>query len=433
MTLTKLQAPRLREDVIPRQRLLAALHQAILSHPLTLISAPAGYGKTTLLAALLSASPDLPVAWLSLDEEDNDPIRFLAALIAALQRLDPRCGVTAQTLVTETLAPAGRADPGENLRRIAGVLINDILATLPDVFALVLEDLHRITEPAVYVALDYFLERLPPQMRLVVAARHDPPLALARLKARAQLAELRLGDLRFTPQETATWLQEHRRLGLSPEELSALEALTEGWAVGLRLLAISLRQLPGARDRASFLAQAARRDRSLFDFLAQEVLDHQAPAFKTFLLETSILPEPTASVCAAVTSLGDAGALLKEATRRNVLIEPVGESGEAFRYHPLFAEFLRRRLAQEMPQRVAELHRRAAEAETVPARAIFHYVAAQLWEPAAKLVEQVGEKSCQWPASLFSRVSTKRSRPQPGQTYSTSLKRRLSPRQRMAM
>lgn len=392
LTRTKFRAPLLPADVLPRQRLFVALREALSSRRLVLLSAAAGYGKTTLLAALPEMCFDLPTAWLSLDEEDNDPTHFLAALITALQCLDATCGSTALALLADFLPPTSQLNSGDHVRRIVGVLINDILATLPGPFALLLDDLHCITEPVVYVAMDYLLERLPPQMHIAMSARHDPPLALARLRARGQMAELRLGDLRFTPEEAAAWLQERLRLPLSPEQLVAIESLTEGWAGGLRLLALSLDHFPTSSARSEFLAQMARKDRSVFDFLAQEVLDYQPDAIKVFLLETSILPEPTPALCRAVTGRADAEVLLGEVGKRNLLIQALRESGNSYRYHPLFAEFLKRRLAQETPERVAELHRRAAEAETSAARAIFHYLAAQLWEKAAKTVEQVGEQ-----------------------------------------
>jgi LuxR family maltose regulon positive regulatory protein len=214
---TKLQPPLPRSDVITRPYLLAALRDGLASHRLTLLSAPAGYGKTTLLAAYcaeeqrsrgesLPCSPaPLPphspaqIAWLTLDEGDDDPTLFLAYLVAALRRLNSACGVTAQTLLADL------PNPGAQAQRVVGVLLNDVLETLPDPFALVLDDLHRVAGSAAYVALDYLLEHLPPQMRLVIGARHDPPLALARLRARGELAELRAPDLSFTPDETAAF------------------------------------------------------------------------------------------------------------------------------------------------------------------------------------------------------------------------------------
>ncbi|MBI4322586.1 MAG: AAA family ATPase [Chloroflexi bacterium] len=385
LTQTKLHPPHLREDTLPREPLLAALHQAIASHPLTLISAPAGYGKTTLLAALAHAYPELSVAWLSLDQEDNEPARFMAALVAALRRANPACGATTQTLLTSL------PDPGAEGRRFVGVLVNDILETLPGPVALILEDLHLIAEPTVYASLDYLLERLPPQLHLVVSARHDPPLALARLRARGQLAELRLGDLRFTANEAAVFLNDRFRLGLSLEDLASLYARTEGWAAGMRLIADSLDRIPTPAGRTAFVANFAQTDRYVFDFLADEVLAHQSAAVRAFLLDTSILPELAPALCKAVTGRDDAPAILEEIYRRNLFLVAADEAGTAYRYHHLFAEFLRGRLAQVMPERVAELHRRAAEAENVPARAIAHYLAAQLWEEAADIMEQVGE------------------------------------------
>jgi LuxR family maltose regulon positive regulatory protein len=324
---TKLHPPLLREDVIPRPRLLAALRQALTSHPLTLLSAPAGYGKTTLLADFGFRISDFGIhnlqsairnrlAWLTLDEEDNDPARFLAYLIAALQRLNPACGTTAQTLLASLTNPSAEA------RRIIGVLINDVLETLPDPFALILDDLHLITQPTIYAALDYLLERLPPQMHLAVGTRGDPPLALARLRARGQVAELRLADLRFTDDEATLFLNEKLHLGLSPDDLAALQARTEGWPVGLRLLASSLDRIPTPADRTAFITDLAQTDRYVFDFLAEEVLNRQEPDVRAFLLETSILSELTPTLCQAVTGRTDAGTLLEDLDRRSLFLNP---------------------------------------------------------------------------------------------------------------
>ena len=258
-----------------------------------------------------------------------------------------------------------------------------------------------IAEPAIYIALDYLLERLPPQMRLVVGARHDPPLALPRLRARGQLAELRVGDLRFTLDETATFLNETLRLGLSPDDLTTLQNRTEGWPVGLRLLAGSLTRIPTPAGRTAFIAHLAQTGRHIFGFLADEVLSRQSPAVRTFLLETSILSELTPALCQAVTGRSDAEAMLEDLDRRSLFIAAVNRPPHtptlphphtSYRYHALFAEFLRRQLAQEMPERAPELHRRAAEAQAAPDHAIGHYLAAEMWEQAAQAIEQVGEQ-----------------------------------------
>jgi LuxR family transcriptional regulator, maltose regulon positive regulatory protein len=401
---TKFFPPMLREDVIPRQRLLEALYSRLASHRFTLLSAPAGYGKTTLLAALSHAQPELPFAWLSLDEEDNDPIRFLTALIAALQRLNPACGRTAQNLLRDP------ANPNFGTRRVASVLINDILETQEGPFALVLDDLHLISEPAIFIALDYLLEYSPPQLHLVVATRVDPPLALARLRARGQLAELRLSELRFSDREVKTFLNDYLHMDLEAYELSLLHSHTEGWPVGLRLLASSLDQSWSIEDRRLFIDHLVQTDRNIFDFLAEEVFNREASEIKTFLLETSILPELTPMLCLAVTRRSDAGVTLEELYRHNLFLVRVSPlSGQAnsaldqpqiqteqqksetrYRYHDLFVEFLRHKLQQEMPERVPELHFLAAQAESDPIRAVGHYLAASRYQEAAEVIEQIG-------------------------------------------
>jgi len=381
----------------------------LVSYPLTLLSAPAGYGKTTLLAALPVAYPDLSLAWLSLDEEDNDPARFLTAFIVALQHLNPTCGAAAQSLLTS------QVQRGADVRRVASVLINDVLETLIHPFAVILDDLHLISQPSIYVALDYLLEHRPPQMHIIAASRVDPPLALARLRARGEMAELRLAELRFSDDEAMTFLNDRLQLGLSANELDLLQACTEGWAVGLRLLGSSLNGLNSAEDRRVFIAHLAQTDRYIFDFLAEEVFNRQEPEARNFLLETSILPELTPTLCQAVTGRGDAGAMLEALYRRNLFLVQVsplqGESisdprvsrlgqqqldfggmkPEArYRYHDLFAEFLHHKLMQAWPERAPELHLRAAQAESDPVRAVGHYLAANTWQEAANLIEQVG-------------------------------------------
>ncbi|MBI3760447.1 MAG: hypothetical protein HY260_01105 [Chloroflexi bacterium] len=451
---TKLHPPRLRDDIIPRPRLLAALRDAVAARPLTILSAPPGYGKTTLLAALaleVSKVPEVPEvskvskvskvdnsalltlgtldtshfplgtspAWLSLDEADNDPVHFLTAVIAALQRLDPDCGAAALSLL--------KTNPGADVRRVVAALINDLLSRLqgaptshqplpPDLYVLILDDLHLITERAIYAALDYWLERLPPSMRLVIATRHDPPLALARLRARGELAEIRLADLRFTPEEMTALLNDRLRLGLSPGDLAALQSRTEGWAAGLRLLALSLGHFPSPVHRAAFIGHLSQTDRYVFDFLADEVLNRQPPDVRTFLLETSILSELTPPLCQAVTGRGDAEAILEDLYRRNLFLVAVDApsrlqdaptppppstshfalpTSHFYRYHALFAQFLRQRLERELPDRVIELHRRAAEAYkrsvgmSLPYRAIGHYLAGEMWEEAAQTIERL--------------------------------------------
>ena len=379
---TKFYPPAPREDLVARPRLDAALTGATAAARLTLVTAPAGYGKTTLVAGWLMAQPQPAGAWLTLDEGDNDTGRFLTALVAAFRRLHPGWGAGAAML-------AEQSGPGLDGRTVVGALINDILDTLDTTAVLVLDDLQTITAPDVYLALDYLLEHLPPQLRLIALTRQDPPLALARLRARGQLAELRLAALRFTAAETAVFLNDRLRLGLAPPQLAALQERTEGWPAGLRLLAGSLES--GAANPAAFVRAVSQADGYLFDFLAEEVLRHQAPEVRTFLLETAILPTLTPALCTAVTGRADAGALLTMLARRNLFLNPVAGPPGAYQYHALFADFLRRLLAQEQPARLADLHRRAAAAEDAPGPAIAHYLAADLWEPAAARIAAAGE------------------------------------------
>ena len=383
LTQTKFVPPRLRDDFVPRGRLVDTLRAVVNSCPLTLLSAPAGYGKTTLLASLT----DIPLAWVSIDEEDNDPTRFFITLLRALQKLDSSFGDGIQSLLSSLENPAGES------RRIISAFINEALEKLPETL-LVFDDLHFISEPIIFSALDYLLEHLPSQMHLIVATRHDPPLSLARLRARGQLAEFRAPDLRFTADEACLFLNEKQHLGLSPDDLTRLQSRAEGWAAGLRLLAGSLDNIPSASDRTAFIQDLALSDRFVFDFLAEEVLKRQEPETRTFLLDTSILSELTPSLCNALTGRNDAHTILDGLYRRNLFLSQSVEISGAFYYHALFAEFLREQLKQEMPEHIAELHQRAADAQksTVPARAIAHYLSAELWDDAAQTIEQVSEE-----------------------------------------
>jgi len=375
---TKLQPPILRADVVQRPRLLNTLRAVILTRPVTLISAPAGYGKSTLLASLPQVMPEMRQAWISLDAEENDPSRLLTALIGALQRLHPGCGERARAQLA--------ADP----RQVMGLLINEVLESLPEPFLLVLDDLHVLTEPRVYLALEYLIDHLPPQMRLVIATRHDPPLPLARLAARRQLGEIRQAHLSFTPEEAAQLLNEVLALHLTEAELARLQARTEGWAAGLCLLASTL-ELESPEGRSALLNGLVETDRYLFEYLADEVLGRQPPEIRTFLLQTAILTDLTPAMCHAVTGRPDSQAVLEGLYRRNLFL--IRDQAGTYRYHALFTEFLRETLQREMPASLPDLHRRAAAVQPSPLRAIHHYLAAGLWEEAAQAIGQVGEQA----------------------------------------
>ena len=406
---TKFRPPLLRKDVIIRKHLIDDLRNGLESHPLTLLSAPAGYGKTTLLAMIPNTHPRLSVTWLSLDEDENDPVRFMTALIVALQHLDPSCGTAAQSLLTSLPNIVGE------MRRVTSVLINDVLETLTGPFALILDDLHRITEPGIYAALDYLLEHLPPQMHLVVATRVDPPLSMARLRARGEVAELRLAEMRFSDEETSAFFNDRLRLGLSATELAHLQSRADGWAVSLRLLASSLDRIGSVEDRKTFIQQLAQTDRNIFDFLTEEVFNHQEAQVREFLMEIAILPELTPSLCEAVTRRADAGTMLEELYRRNLFLVQITptqgqensetrisqfdqprleaihpKSETQYRFHDLFAEFLQHKLREEWPERISDLHLRAAKAESDPTRAVIHFLAATKWQEAGEIIERIG-------------------------------------------
>ncbi|HWI63797.1 MAG TPA: LuxR C-terminal-related transcriptional regulator [Symbiobacteriaceae bacterium] len=384
---TKLRPPLMRDDTIRRTHLEEALSRSVSALPLTLLSAPAGYGKTTMLASLPRLLPELPLAWVTLDAEDNDPIRFLSLLATACQRLHPECGKSVWPWL------AAGATEGAGLKRAVGALINDILACLPSPFILVLDDLHFVTEPAVFVALEYLLDHQPPQLHLAVGTRHDPPLRLTRMAARRQLAELRRPDLSFSENEAHELLNATLGLSLSETEVTALQQRTEGWPAGLCLLAGPLARMGTQADRSQFMAAVTHSERYALDFLAEEVLRNLPDDLRRFLMQTSILAEMTPSACRAVTGREDAEDVLEGLYRQNLTIASIttGEDGEpVYRHHALFARLLSRQLEREMPGELTDLHRRAAAAQKTPGRAIAHFFAAGLWEEAAQLMGKFG-------------------------------------------
>jgi LuxR family maltose regulon positive regulatory protein len=383
---TKFLPPLPAVETLPRARLLNQLHSDLLSHRLTLVSAPAGSGKTTLAADLSQVRPELPAAWLRLDENDSDPARFLALLLAALQHQLPDFGDNTQAALNVL------HNPRQGLHQILAVLVNEMLALLNSPLMLVMDDLHTIQEPLIFEGLDYLLEHSPPGFHLVVLTRYDPPLALARLRARGHLAEFRLPDLRFTPQETASLLNEILQMGLDMDAVELLQAQTEGWAAGLHLLALSLKRLPPGAARHEFLTRLENNQRFIFDFLAEEVLGAQEPHIRSFLLETSILATLTPDLCRAVTGREDAADLLETVHRRNLFLTAIhGPASEAvFQYHDLFAAFLQGQLKQQGAENWRQLHACAARTETSPVETIRHLLEAAMWEEAAQAIEATG-------------------------------------------
>ena len=375
---TKLHVPRWRRSLVARPRLSERLSRGAES-ALTLVSAPAGFGKTTLLAEWLAvaAAGGRSVAWLSLDQRDSDPALFWTYVVAALNTGAPGGGAGPLSLLEPPRPP-----------NEAGLvtLLNDLDAISNDV-VLVLDDYHVIDARDVQDGMAFLLEHLPPQIHLVIASRTDPPLPLARLRGRGELAEIRAADLRFTPGEAAAYLNEVMGLALTAADVAALEGRTEGWIAALQLAALSMQ---GREDTAAFIDGFAGDDRYIVDFLAEEVLQRQPEHVQHFLLRTSILDRLSGPLCDAVTGQDGGKAKLTALERGNLFLVPLDDRRQWYRYHQLFADVLHARLLDEQPDDVPELHRRASawyEQNDEPSEAIRHALAARDFERAADLVE----------------------------------------------
>ncbi len=344
-----------------RPRLIERLDEGLrLGRKLTLLSAPAGFGKTTLLSAWGGQSP-CPVAWLSLDEADNDPAQFLTYLIAAFQQLDATIGRTAQQI-----QPAPQGLPTQVLM---ASLIND-LAAVGKPALLILDDYHLITSPDVHQAVQFLLENQPQFLHLVISTRHDPSLPLPRLRARGQVTEIRERDLRFTEEETTPFLNRTMGLGLSTEAVAALDGRAEGWIAGLQLAALALQEEHESPD--AFIATFTGDDRYIMDYLITEVLQRQPAPLRDFLRQTAILDRLSAPLCNAVAEREDSQAVLEQLEAANLFVIPLDHRREWYRYYQLFAGFLRAMLSREEQ---AGLHRRATrwyEAQGLLSQAIHH-------------------------------------------------------------
>jgi LuxR family maltose regulon positive regulatory protein len=385
---TKLYIPPLRQKVVSRHRLIEQLNEG-LHGKLTLISAPAGFGKTTLVSEWLAIC-GRRAAWLSVDAADNDPARFLAYFVAALQTIAATVGEKVLRMLQSPQPPPAEV--------ILTALLNDI-AALSDSFILVLDDYHLLDAKSVGQALAFLLSHLPPQMHLVIATREDPPLPLAGLRARGHLTELRIADLRFTPSEAAVFLNQVMGLQLSTEGIAALESRTEGWIAGLQLAAISMQ---GQQDTASFITSFSGSHHFVMDYLVEEVLQKQSERVRAFLLRTSILERLCGPLCDAVLldSSASGEATLAYLEHANLFLVPLDNERRWYRYHHLFADLLRQRLrqsaassAKDAPDGVAELHIRASqwyEEHGLEIEAFQHAAAANDVERAERLIDGRG-------------------------------------------
>jgi LuxR family maltose regulon positive regulatory protein len=376
---TKLHVPRPRTNLVPRARLVRRLQQS-LARSLTLVSAPAGFGKTTLLAQWCAQS-GTPVAWLSLEAEDNDPTRFLSYLIAALQTLDAQIGTTALALLRTPQPPSPEA--------VLAVLTNDLVDRGGGDVTLVLDDYHVITANPIHGGMAFLLEHLPPQLHLVLATRADPPLPLARLRAQGQLCEVRTADLRFGAAEVGAFLQAVMGLDLPSEAIATLEQRTEGWIAGLQLAALSLQ---GRADVSGFLAAFSGTHRYVLDYLSEEVLACQPEPVQQFLLHTCLLERLSGPLCDAVTAQEESQAMLEALERANLFVVALDDERGWYRYHHLFAQVLRSHLQQREPTLPPLLHRRASawyERHDLPIEAVQHALAVPDAELAARLIEPI--------------------------------------------
>ncbi len=373
---TKLYVPRLRPSLVPRPHLIKKLNTG-LHRKLTLISAPAGFGKTTLVSEWI-AEGERPFSWLSLDARDSELTRFLTYLIAALQTHRPSLGKRALRMLESPQMPASEA--------ILTTLLNEITAVTQE-FALVLDDYHMVDAPTIDQALTFLLDHLPPQMHLVITTREDPPLPLSRLRVRGHLSEIRAADLRFTGEETAVFLKQVTSLDFSAAEITALEKRTEGWIAGLQLAALSLQD---RADAHSFIAAFAGDDRYILDYLVDEVLHRQPAPIRHFLIQTSILNRLSGSLCDFVTDQDESSVLLETLERNNLFVIPLDNTRHWYRYHHLFADVLQAHLLKDAPEEIVVLHKRASawcEKNGLTADAIHHAFAATDFERAARIIE----------------------------------------------
>jgi ATP/maltotriose-dependent transcriptional regulator MalT len=375
---TKLFIPRPRSNRVSRPRLVERLNSG-LDRKLTLIAAPAGFGKTSLLSEWIPQSPRC-VTWLSLDEADNDSTRFWTYFISSLQGLQPQLGESALALL--------QSFQNSPINSILTALINDISA-FPDAFAMVLDDYHIIESQSIHEALTFLIAHLPANMHLVMTTRIDPPLPLARLRARDKLTEIRANELRFTADETESFLAREVGKKLTAEEVAILEARTEGWIAGLQIAALSMQ---GREDISDFIRAFSGSHRHILGYLADEAINQRPKGTLNFLLQTSILDRLCGPLCDAVTGESNGQIILENLEHANLFISPLDDEGRWYRYHPLFAEVLQARLRQVQGDRVSELHDRARNwhaRQGMMEAAIRHALAGKDFEETARLIEAV--------------------------------------------
>lgn len=373
---TKLFMPRIPSDWVRRPRLIDQVESG-LTIRLTLVSAPAGYGKTTLIADGLH-NARIPVGWLSLDTSDNDPTLFWTYFVAALQTIHPGIGKPALSMLQSPQPPSAEW--------LLATLINEI-AEVPADFALVLDDYHEIDNQSIHDSISRLVDRMPPQMHLFITTRADPPLPLARLRARDHMRELRAADLRFTLAETTEYLNDLMRLGLSRTNVKTVEDRSEGWITGLRIAALSMRTTD---DVSAFVDSFGGGTHHIFDYLIEEIVNRQPPEIREFLLRTSILDRLTGPLCDVITGRDDSQEILEDLERKNLFVVPLDDNRHWYRYHRLFSDLLQAQMTKERPDLIGELHSRASqwfEGEGLTVEAVNHAMVSQDFDRVVELIE----------------------------------------------
>lgn len=373
---TKLYIPPARPNRVPRPRLIEKLNS---TRPLTLIAAPAGFGKTTLVSDWIPQSQHC-VTWLSLDEGDNDPVRFWSYVVATIQKLRANLGERELALLQSPQPPP--------ITSVLSTLINE-LASFPESFFIVLDDYHVIKTQSIHEALTFLLDHLPPQMHIILTTRADPALPIPRLRARNQLIELRAEDLRFTSDEAAAFLNDAMGLKLAADDIAVLESRTEGWVAGLQLAALSMQ---GHDNVSDFIQAFSGSHRHVLTYLAEEVLERRPEGTLNFLLQTSVLNRLCGPLCDAVTGQHNGQATLEKLEYANLFIVPLDNEGKWYRYHHLFADVLRARLQQTQPDLIPELHCRAGiwhASHDMSEEAVHHALAGANFDEAAGLIERL--------------------------------------------
>jgi len=378
---TKLSIPPLRPSWIKRSRLTKRMDEGY-GRKLTLLTAPAGFGKTTLILDWVH-SHKIPAAWFSVGRGDNDPVQFLSYVILALQNLEASTGKAALSMLHSPQPPP--------IEAIMINLINELLH-VPTEIALVIDDYHFVDAKPVHELITFLLENLPLQMHLIIATRSDPPLPpMARLRSQNQMVELRAADLSFTSDETSLLLKQSLNLRLSAKEIQLLETRTEGWAAGLQLAALSLRD---HKDPAGFLKQFKGDNRYIADYLTEEILRRQPEHLRSFMLQTSILDRLCGPLCDAVTLQENSRQILNTMNQANLFVIPLDDRRYWYRYHHLFADLLKQRLHMKPANLVDELHSRASRwfAENgFKTEAVAHALTAKNYAQAVPLIEEVAE------------------------------------------